>query len=396
MKISERFKKIGGDNKAVARSQMEHFKRIGKNIISLNMGEADFDTPDYIIESAIEAMKAGYTRYTSVEGILELRHALCKKLFDENHVSYLPDEIIVCAGAKQAVSNALFALCDEGDEVLIPTPCWDSYPQMVKLTQAKPVFVEAQAKGSFIPSMSEFKKKITSRTKCIILNNPHNPTGCVYSRDLLEAIGNLACEHNSYIISDEIYEYLTYEGEFISMASISNEIKNRTVTVNGLSKSFAMTGWRVGYAAGAKQIIDAMKIFQGYTTSNVNSISQRAAITALSGSREDVSGMVKEFDLRREFITKELSGMELINFVCPQGTFYVLVNISMFFGRSYQDKKIQNANDFVAFMLEQADILLSSGELYHAPDYVRISYSNSMENLTLAMRKMNDALSLLK
>ncbi len=396
MEISERFKKIGVNNKAAVRSQMEYFKRIGRKIISLNMGEADFDTPDYIIESAIEAMKTGCTRYTSVEGILELRQALCKKLLDENHVSYLPDEIIVCAGAKQAISNALFALCDEGDEVLIPTPCWDSYPQMVKLAQAKPVFVETQAKDAFIPSLSEFKKKITTRTKCIILNNPHNPTGCVYSRDLLEAIGNLACEHDLYIISDEIYEYLTYEGEFVSMTSISDEIKNRTITVNGLSKSFAMTGWRVGYAAGAKQIIDAMKIFQGYTTSNVNSISQRAAIAALSGSREDVSKMVKEFDLRREFITKKLSDMKQINFVCPQGTFYVLVNISSYFGLSYKDKKIENANDFAAFMLEQANILLSSGELYHAPDYVRISYSNSMENLTLAMEKMNEVLSLLK
>ena len=396
MYISERIKQIGGDDKAAVRSQMEHFKQIGRNIISLNLGEADFNTPDYIIASAAEAMKAGYTRYTPVEGILELRQAICQKLLNENHITYQPNETIVCAGAKQAISNTLFALCNAGDEVLIPTPCWDSYPKMVKLAQATPVFVETDIKAGFVPSISEFKKKITARTKCIILNNPHNPTGCVYSRDLLRAVGNLACEHDLYIISDEIYEYLTYEGEFVSMASISNEIKNRTVTVNGFSKSFAMTGWRIGYAAGAKQIIEAMKIFQGYTTSNVNSISQRASLTALVCSREAVYKMVEEFNLRRQFITRRLSDMGEIGFVCPQGAFYLLADISMFFGSSYKDKKIQNADDFVAFMLEQAEVLLSSGELYHAPNYVRISYSNSIENLTLAMQKMQEALQLLK
>lgn len=386
---------MGVNISAEFRSQLESFKRAGRPVISLNAGEPDFNTPEHICQAAIDAINEGFTQYTPVEGIYALREAICTKLREENRVEYMPEEIIASTGAKQVLANALYAICNEGDEVLIPTPCWSSYPEMVKLIGATPVFVDTEEQGGVVLTADKIKQHISVKTKAIILTNPHNPTGTVYKRELLEEIGILAHNHNFYIISDEIYEYLTYESEFYSMASISAAIKAKTITVNGLSKAFAMTGWRIGYAAGPKQVIDAMRLIQSYTTSNMNSISQKAAIAALAGSKESVKGMVNEFDRRRRFIVQRLQQINGLYCLEPQGAFYVMVNVSSYFGKSYKDYMIRNSMDFTMYLLNETNVLMSPGAIFKAPDYVRISYSNSLENLEIAMDKMEKALYLL-
>jgi aspartate aminotransferase len=377
------------------RSQLESFKRDGRQIISLNVGEPDFNTPKHICQAAIEAIEQGFTQYTPIEGIFELREAICAKLREENDVEYAPADIIASTGAKQVLANALYAICNAGDEVLIPIPCWSSYPEMVKLMGATPVLVNTEELGGAVLTADKIKQHVTSKTKAMILTNPHNPTGEVYSKKLLEEIGNLAHECNFYIISDEIYEYLTYEGEFVSMASISSDIKAKTITVNGLSKAFAMTGWRVGYAAGPKYVIDAMRLIQSYTTSNMNSISQKAAIAALLGSKESIKSMIQEYDRRRRFVVQRLQQMKGLSYLNPQGAFYIMVNVSLYFGKSYRDYRIQNSMDFAMYLLNETNVLMSPGEIFKAPDYVRISYSNSLHNLEIAMDRMENALCLL-
>ncbi|HWR08227.1 pyridoxal phosphate-dependent aminotransferase [Sporomusa sp.] len=393
--LSERVRKMDVNISAEFRSQLESFKRAGRPIISLNVGEPDFNTPEHICQAAIEAIEQGFTQYTPIEGIYELREAICTKLREENHVEYRPEDIIASTGAKQVLANALYAICNEGDEVLIPTPCWGSYPEMVKLIGATPVFVNTEEPGGAVLTADKIKQHVTSKTKAIILTNPHNPTGAVYSRDLLREIGNLAHECNFYIISDEIYEYLTYEGEFFSIASISSAIKAKTITVNGLSKAFAMTGWRVGYAAGPKPVIDAMRLIQSYTTSNMNSISQKAAVAALVSSKESIKHMVQEFDRRRRFIVQRLQRIDGLFFLNPQGAFYIMVNVSLYFGKSYKDYMIRNSMDFVMYLLNETNVLVSPGVIFEAADYVRISYSNSLQNLEIAMDRMEKALALL-
>jgi aspartate aminotransferase len=377
------------------RSQLEAFKRAGRPVISLNVGEPNFNTPEHICQAAIAAIEQGFTQYTPIEGIFELREAICTKLREENGIEYTPEDIIASTGAKQVLANALYAICNEGDEVVITTPCWGSYPEMVKLIGATPVFVNTEEPGGVVVTADKIEQYVTAKTKAMILTNPHNPTGAVYCRELLREIGNLAHKYNFYIISDEIYEYLTYEGEFFSLASISSEIKAKTITVNGLSKAFAMTGWRIGYAAGPKEVIDAMRLIQSYTTSNMNSISQKAAIAALLGTREPIKAMVKEFDRRRRFIVQRLQRMSGLCCLHPQGAFYVMVKVSSYFGKSYKDYRIRDSVDLTMYLLNETNVLVSPGVIFKAPDYVRISYSNSLENLEIAMDRMEKALSLL-
>jgi len=393
--LSNRVSQMDVNVSAEFRSQLESFKRAGRPIISLNVGEPDFNTPQHICQAAIEAIEQGFTKYTPIEGIYELREAICTKLREENRVDYMPEDIIASTGAKQVIANILYAICNEGDEVLIPIPCWGSYPEMVKLIGATPIFVNTEEPGGTVLTADKINQHVTSKTKAIILTNPHNPTGAVYSRELLRQIGILAHKHNFYIISDEIYEYLTYEGEFFSMASIGSDIKAKTITVNGLSKAFAMTGWRVGYAAGPKEVIDAMRLIQSYTTSNMNSISQKAAIAALLGSKASIKNMVKEFDQRRRFVIQRLQQMHGLCCLNPQGAFYIMVNVSSYFGKSYKNYIIRDSMDFAMYLLNETNVLMSPGVIFQAPNYVRISYSNSLDNLKIAMDRMERALCLL-
>ncbi|MBP2638782.1 MAG: aspartate aminotransferase [Firmicutes bacterium] len=396
LSLSERLNNVDANVGAEFRSQMESFKRSGRPVIALNIGEPDFKTPEHISQAAINAIEAGFTKYTSVEGIYDLRVAICDKLKNENQIEYSPDDIVVSTGAKQALANALLAICGKGDEVIIPIPCWGSYPEMVKLVQATPVFVDVEENGNFVLAADKIREAITDNTKALLLTNPHNPTGMVYDETLLLEIGRLAIEYDFYIIADEIYEYLTYEKNCVSIASISAAIKARTITINGLSKSYAMTGWRVGYAAGPKAVINGMRLIQSYTTSNMNSISQKAALAALLGPKNSITQMAQEFDRRRRYVLQRINAMSGLSCVKPQGAFYIMINVSQYFGKSYQDFFIRNSTDFVMFILDQANVLLTPGEVFQAPNYVRLSYSNSMVNLERAMDKLDNALELLR
>lgn len=394
--LSKRVQAIDPYIGAELRDKIEELRRAGKDIIALNIGEPNFQTPKHISDAAIKAIEAGFTKYTPVQGIYDLRQAIGEKLSRENGLSYPPDEITCTTGAKQAIINALMTLCDEGDEVLIPVPCWGSYPEMVKLAGGVPVYVPTEAKEDYNLSAKHLEDKITCRTKALLLTNPNNPTGAVYSKDTLEAVGALAVKHNFYIISDEIYEHLTYEGTFISIASIHEDIRSRTITINGLSKAFAMTGWRVGYAAGPKPIIKAMNIISSYTTSNLNSISQIAAIEALNGPKEDILAMKQAFDENRKYLHERLNTINGLSSTRAKGAFYMLVDVSYYFGKKIGERVIRTPGELAAYLLEHSQVVVTPGEAFHAPNHIRISYANSLEQIRLAMDRIENSLSELR
>jgi aspartate aminotransferase len=378
-------------------SKVEELKRQGIDVIAFNLGEPDFNTPENINEAAKRAIDEGFTKYTPVAGILELREAICKKLKEDNNVEYKPSQISVATGAKQSLINAIMTICDLGDEVIIPTPCWVSYIEMVKLSEATPVLVPTDEKNGFQPDIEAIKKAITSRTKAILLNTPNNPTGALYKEEVLRQLGELAVKHNFYIISDEIYEKLVYDGEkHVSIASLSPEIKEKTIIINGFSKAYAMTGWRLGYAAGPQDVIKGMNSLQGHTTSAPNSIAQKAAVEALLGPQDAIEFMRQKFDERRKYLINRLRNMEGITCADVKGAFYVMPNVSSFFGKEYNGKVLKNSVDVAAFLLEEAHIALVPGDAFESPNNIRISYATSLENIKEGMDRMEKALALLK
>lgn len=373
--------------------KLEELGRQGIDVIRFNIGEPDFNTPKNIIHAAKKALDEGFTKYTPVSGILELKEAIQKKLRDENDLEYSTNEIIVSAGAKQALMNALLTLCSKGDEVIVITPCWVSYVEMVKLVDAKPVLVSSDAKNGFCLDIEKIKTSITSNTKAIMINTPNNPTGAVYSKESLEILGRLAVENGLYIISDEIYEKLIYDGEeHISVASLDKDIKERTITINGFSKAYAMTGWRLGYAAGPREIVKGMNGLQGHMTSAPNSIAQKAGVEALLGPQESVKNMVLEYDKRRKYLIERLNNIEGLKCNEVKGAFYLMPDISLLFGKSYDGKSIKDSIDFAEFLLEKAHISVVPGIAFEAPNNIRIAYSNSMENIIDGMKRMEETI----
>ena len=371
-------------------------RRSGVDIVTMNAGEPDFGTPENICRAAVEAISLQRTKYTSVSGIPELREAICEKLETDNRVSYTPEEISVGTGAKQPLCNAVTALCGEGDEVLLPTPCWVSYIEMVKLAGATPVLVPNREADGFALNVDAIAAAITPRTKAILLNTPNNPTGAVYTRYALERLAELACRHDFFIISDEVYEKLVYDGaEHVCPASLSEDARRRTVVINGFSKAYAMTGWRVGYAAGDREVIRAINAIQGHATSNTCSVAQYAALEALRGPQDSVEAMRREFDRRRLYLLERLGRMPGVSCAGVQGAFYLLPNISGFFGRQWKGKTLKDSFDLADFLLEEAHIAVVPGGAFEAPDHLRIAYSNSMEQLQAGMDRMEAALALL-
>ena len=372
-------------------AHVAQLRREGKKIISLNVGEPDFTSPDYIRVAAIKAIVDGFTKYTPTNGILELRTAIADKLKNDNGLSYSPDEITVCNGAKQAIAQALMVVCDPGDEVLIPVPCWVSYTEMVKLAGAKPVLVPCTAEYEL--DLERIGQAVTPKTKAIIINTPNNPTGAVYSEASLRALGELAVKHDFFIIVDEIYEKLIYDGcRHFSVASASDEVKSRTVTINGFSKAYAMTGWRVGYAAGRADVIKGITKYQTQVTSSINSIAQKASAAALLGPQDDLVRMVDVFRQRRDYVYERLNSMPGITCPKPHGAFYMLPDVSAYFGKSCDGRVIKNAVDFTALLLDKALVSVVPGEAYFIDGKVRVSYSNSMENLKTALDSVESVL----
>lgn len=369
-------------------SKAKAMKAQGIDVINFGVGEPDFDTPDNIKEAAIKAIRDGFTKYTAVGGIDPLKDAIISKLKTDNGVEYKREEIIVSCGAKHSLYNIAQALYGPGDEVIIPAPYWVSYPDQVLLSDAKPVIVKTFESDSFMLKPDALEAAITPKTKALILNSPSNPTGLAYDKKTMQAIAQICLKHNLYVISDEIYEKLLYDGtEHISIASLSPELKERTIIVNGLSKSHAMTGWRIGYAAGHAAIIKAMTNIQSQSTSNPTSIAQKAAVEALTGPQDFIEKMRLEFDKRRTYLVGALNALPNVSCLTPKGAFYAFPNVSKLYGG-----KVKSSSDLALFLLEDANVALVPGDAFGDDQFIRISYATSLKDIERAMKRIADSL----
>ena len=364
----------------------------GIDVISFGAGEPDFDTPRRIKDAAVRAIESGQTKYTEVGGIPELRAAVCQKLKRDLALEYAPDEVTVSCGAKHTLYNIFMALVNPGDEVLIPSPFWVSYPEQVQLLGGVPVPVETSEATGFDLDPAALRRAVTPKTKLLVLNSPGNPTGAVFSAAALRQVGELAVERSLWIVSDECYEALTYEGRHVSVASLSPEIKARTLVVNTCSKAYAMTGWRLGFAAGAKPIIKAMTDIQSQVTSNPTSITQWAAVEALAGPQDEIAKMVGEFDRRRRVIVEALNAMPGIRCVTPRGAFYVFPNVSGLFGKRWKGGVLKGSADVCALLLDEARIATVAGVDFGSDDHIRLSYATGLETIKEGMSRMAAAL----
>lgn len=371
-------------------------KAQGLDIINLSVGEPDFNTPDHIKEAAKKAVDENFSRYSPVPGYPVLREAICAKLKNENGLDYTPAQISCSNGAKQCVCNAVMAVAGTGDEVIIPAPYWVSYPQMVLLADAKPVYIEAGIEQDFKITPAQLEAAITPNTKAIILCSPSNPTGSVYTQEELEGLAEVLRRHEQVVvISDEIYEHINYIGAHASIAACEG-MKDRTVIINGVSKAYAMTGWRIGFLAGPDYIVKACNKLQGQYTSGPCSVSQIAAAEAFAGPQDCVEEMRKAFERRKDLIvklTKEIPGLEVNN---PTGAFYLFPKCSSYFGKSYDKHVINNSMDFAMYLLEEGHVATVGGDAFGSPDCFRMSYATSDENIVEAIRRIKEALAKLK
>ena len=365
----------------------------GEKVINLSVGEPDFPTPDNIKQAAKKAIDENQTRYTINAGTVELRKAVAAKLKRDNGLDYDIKNIIVSNGAKHSVFNCILATVNKGEEVIIPAPYWVSYPDMVSIADGTSIIIDTKEKNGFKVTPEELESAVTTKTKALILCNPSNPTGSAYSKAELEKVADVCLSHNFYIISDEIYEKLTYgDYQFVSFPSLSEELKKRTLLVNGLSKAFSMTGWRVGYTAGPEDIIQAINKIQSHSTSNAASISQAAALEALIGSQDAVEEMRKEFEKRRDFLYDQLTSIEGITCYKPEGAFYLFPNISAYFNKSNNETKVKNSFDLAMYLLSDVKVATVPGSAFGAEGFLRLSYATSMTNLEEAVTRIKESL----
>lgn len=395
--LSERAKKIKPSPTLAIDAKAKAMMASGVDVVNFGVGEPDFDTPENIKEAAIMAIRDGFTKYTAVGGIDPLKDAIIEKFKKDNNLGYSREEIIVSCGAKHSLYNIAQALYGPGDEVIIPSPYWVSYPDQVILNDATPVIVKTYESEGFMLKPEELENHITKKTKALILNSPSNPTGLIYDRKTLERIAEIAVKNNIYVISDEIYEKLIYDGAgHVSIASFGKEIRDKTIVVNGLSKSHAMTGWRIGFAAGPKDVIKAMTNIQSQSTSNPSSIAQKAAIEALKGPQDSVEEMRQEFDKRRKYLVSELNSIQGVSCITPTGAFYAFPNTSEFYGKSVNGRDISSSSDLALYLLEDAHVALVPGDAFGDDDYLRLSYSTSMENIEKAVERIREAVGKLR
>jgi aspartate aminotransferase len=369
----------------------------GVDVVSFGVGEPDFNTPKHIIDAAIKAMQDGKTKYTATPGIPELRKAICKKFEKDNGLTYTPDQIVVSTGAKQCLANAFLSILNPGDEVLIAAPYWVSYPELVKLADGVPVVVNTSEETMYKFSLESLESAVTDKTKAIVLNSPNNPTGTIYEREELEMIAEFAKKHDLLIIADEIYEKLIYDGkEHISIASLSDDAYKRTIVINGLSKAFAMTGWRIGYLAADKKIAKLMSSIQSHMTSGTNSITQYAAVAALEGDVIEMQNMVKEFEKRRNYMLDRIDAMENITCISPSGAFYVMLNIEKYLGKTISNVKVSNSVEFADKLLDEEKVAVVPGAGFGLDNYVRLSYATSMDMIEKGLDRIESFLKKLK
>ncbi len=387
--ISEKCRNIHPSVTLAIDARAKQLRAMGLDVIGFGAGEPDFDTPRYIKSAARDALDAGMTKYTPVAGTVELRTEIQQKLLRDNGMDYELADIIVSSGAKQCLFNALSAILDPGDEVLLPSPCWVSYPEMVRMAGGVPVMVKGDEANGFLVDADALRPHVTERTKALILNSPNNPSGSVCSRALLEGIAALAVEKQFYVISDEIYEKLIYDGEaHVSIASLGNEIRAQTIVVNGVSKSYAMTGWRIGYAAGPKAVIRAMTAFQSHSTSNPNSIAQHAAAVALTNGEKFMHDSLVEFDARRRLMHQLISEIPGLSAALPKGAFYMMLNISALIGKSLNGRAIRGSDDFAEMLLESQKVAVVPARAFGDDRYVRLSYATSRDKITLGLARI--------
>ena len=360
----------------------KEMKAAGEDVIGFGAGEPDFATPPHIVAAAKEALDLGMTRYTPSSGTLQLRKAICDKLARDNGLQYEPADVIVSGGAKHSLFNTFQAILDPGDEVLIPTPCWVSYPEMVRMAGGVPVFVPALEEEAFIPAYDEIVRHITRRTKAFVLTSPSNPSGCVWSRGQLQALADLCVDRKLFVVADEIYEKLLYDQRtHTSIAQLGDQIKKQTIVINGVSKAFAMTGWRIGYAAGPREVISAMSAFQSQATSNPNAVAQYASMVALNSDQTCVCEMVQQFEKRRDAICGRINAIPGISCRKPEGAFYVMMNIKYILGRRYERKPIVDSMSFADTLLKAKKVAVVPGVAFEAEGYCRLSYATSMDNI---------------
>jgi aspartate aminotransferase len=374
---------------------VRELKAKGTNVIDLSLGEPDFNTPEHIKDAAKKAIDENWSHYTPVSGYAELKEAICKKLKRDNGLEYTPNQIVVSTGAKQSIANTMISILDEGDEIIIPTPYWVSYSELAKFARGTVVFVNTTSETGFKMTPDQLENAITEKTKAFIFSTPCNPTGATYSKEELEGLARVFEKYpNIFIISDEIYEYINYSndtGKFESIAQFDS-IKDRVIIVNGLSKGFAMTGWRLGFIAAHPEIAKACEKIQGQVTSGTNSITQRAAITAFDSSLEPSMEMVKQFAIRRARVKELLKELPHIKCVEPQGAFYIFPDVSYYFGKKYGDQVINNSDDLCMYLLSEAHVSTVSGDAFGQPGYMRISFANSLSNIEEAFKRITEGL----
>ena len=392
--ISDSLNRIKPSATMVITAKATQLKREGKKVIGLSSGEPDFDTPQHVKQAAIDAINSGYTKYTNIEGIPELRQSIVEKFKKDNDLNYDVSNVIVGTGGKQILFNALMSSLNKDDEVIIPAPYWVSYPDMTLLAGGKPIFVDCSSETNFKLTGEALDKVITKNSKWLVLNSPSNPTGSCYSLSELEEIANVVRKHeNLYVMTDDIYEYIVYDNfKFYTLAQVAPDLKDRILTVNGVSKSYCMTGWRIGYAAGPSLLIKAMIKIQGQSTSNPSSISQYAALAGISGSKEFLDPCLKAFDERRHFVVDKLNSINGISCILPEGAFYAYPNVSGLIGKKTQNGKILNNDaEIVEWLLESAEVAAVPGLAFGLEPYFRVSYATSLEVLKEAMNRIEKA-----
>ena len=374
-------------------AKTRELKAEGKDIIGLSLGEPDFDIPDFIKEAAIEAVQQNYSKYTPIDGYLELREAICEKFRRDNNLHYKPSQIVVSTGAKQCLANVVLAMLNPGDEVIFPAPYWVSYKEIAKMAGGVPIEVHTTIENDFKITPAQLEAAITPKTKMIWFNTPCNPSGSIYSKEELEALAVVLRKHpNIFILSDEIYEYINFTNERVTSVAEIDGLYERTITVNGMSKAFAMTGWRIGYMGAPEWIAKACTKVQGQITSGANAIAQRASIAALKAPKSKIQYMVDEFKRRRDLVLQLLSEIDGFKLNVPEGAFYVFPDVSSFFGKTLRGRNIHNATDFSLYLLEEAMVATVTGEAFGDANCIRFSYAASEKDLREAIRRIKESL----
>ncbi len=393
LSLSERGKQVAASSTLAITAKINQMVADGLDVIKFGAGEPDFDTPEHIKEAGIDSIQAGFTKYTAVAGIIELKNAIVTKFGNDNNLRYKPSEVIVNCGAKHTIYNILQAICNPGDEVIFAAPYWVSYIEIVKLAGGIPIIVETIANQNFCLTVDQIATEVTDKTKAVIINSPSNPTGTIYDSEALREIADLAVDKRFYIISDEIYESLLYDGyQHCSIATFNNDIKAITFVVNGVSKAYSMTGWRIGYAAGPEDAISAMSRIQSHSTSNPTSIAQKAALTAISGSQEAVESMRVAFEKRRDLICERFDGIDGVTYVKPQGAFYIFPDFSDHYSRTIDGFQIKGSQDLANFLLECVKVGVVPGVGFGADKNMRLSFATSEVEINRGLDRIKKAL----